>query len=469
MALGCNSSGDPMGASGSGGSSGAADTTETDADDGTGGTPGATTGADETGPGDEASGGSSSGPSPECEEDEDCERGSRCLNGAAGGYCCYAIAWDGSCCESGQCFEPDECGPSDSDPKCDENEVCENGSCFETAPIDACAEPSLSPISLPIPGLGDAAALIFAETDGTAGAELVTVAGATVTVSDAVQTGIPTTTTLTVPGKANLVGVVAADLDADGLDELVVVDAEGTVTLLHALGASTYSAIQAIGSSLRPPLQIAELDAVAGPELIGLSDDGYTAFAIGGLMLDNVGEPAPKDVGGISFDLAVGPLLTATDLAVSDDDGVILVSSPDAQTRRVDHIGSAQFVAIRDLDGDGLSELAIALPNAEDTVVKSWSQEALAAEDGEALRQTLPFVVGAHGWGNIDGDAPVEWIVASGTAVEVVQFGSTTCRQVLVSEVDADLVSVGDVDGDGVDEVVVRSEGGLVLLDALGD
>lgn len=464
MLTGCNSSGDSMGASGGGGSTGAAASTEPDT--GTGDTPGPTTGGDETsGPGGEASGGSSSEAPGECEEDQDCDRGSQCLSGPAGNYCCYAIAWDGSCCESGQCFSPDSCGPDqDSDAQCDANEVCEDGSCIDAAVIEACDDPDLSPISLPVPGLGDPVALLLAETDGTAGAELVTLSGATVTIADAIETGIPTTTAVTVPGKADLVDGVAADLDADGLDELLVVDAEGTVTVLHALGSSTYGAIQAIGSSLRPPLKIADLDAVIGPELIGISDDGYTAYSVEGLVLDNVGASAPKGV-STSFDLTTGSLLTATDLAVSDDDGVILVSSPAGDTLRVDDEGTAQRVAIEDLDGDGLGDLSIALPRAEDMVVKSWSPEALAAEDGQAQRWTLPLVVGAQGWGDIDGDAASEWIVASPTDVEVVHFGAMPCRQVLAAELETELMAVGDVDADGVDEVVVRGAGGFVLLD----
>ncbi len=452
--VGCGSSGDPTGGGGTGGET---DSPENPGEPGnaeSSGTPGATTGGDETSAGGNGSSESSDGSSAQCEGDEDCEQGSACI----GSRCCYAVAYDGSCCESGYCGDPNDCEVFG----CELDEVCTEHRCEEVEPLAACEDAFVSAISLPIPGLSDATIVLFAESDGSAGQELVALAESTVTVADAVPTGIPVLTTLEVPGKAALLGAVAADLDADGLDELLVVDAEGTVTLLHALGASTYEAVQAIGAGVEPPLVVADLDG-GGLGLIGRSAQGYTTFGIDGLALDAIGHAPPEGISGASF-LAVGALFSATDLAVRDAGGVAVVSSPDAQVQRVDPEGGQP--AIQDVDGDGLTELAIVTGGTEPTLIKLWSQEALSVEGGEAERGVLPVDGGVQAWGNIDGDQAAALLVASPTRVAVVRLGPGACYQWLGPASATDLLAAGDLDADGHDEVVLRGASGLVLLDA---
>lgn len=455
--VGCGSSGGSTGGGGTGGETDSPGDPGEPANDESSGTPGATTGGDETSAGGSGSSESSGGSSAQCDGDDDCDEGSACI----GTRCCYAVAYDGSCCESGYCGDPNDCEVFG----CEFDEVCTDHRCEEVEPLGECEDPFVPAISLPIPGLADATVVLFAESDGSAGQELVALADSTVTLADAVPTGIPVLTTLDVPGKSALVGAVAEDLDGDGLEELLVVDAEGTVTLLHALGASTYEAVQAIGAGVEPPLVVADLDG-DGLGVIGRSAQGYATFSINGLALDPVGHAPPEGISGASF-IAVGALFSATDLAVRDAGGVAVVSSPDAQVQRVDPEGGQP--AIQDVDGDGLTELAIVTAGTEATIVKLWSLEALSVEGGEAERDVLPVEAGAQAWGNIDGDEAAALLVASPTRVAVVRLGPGACYQWLGPVSATDLLAAGDLDGDGHDEVVIRGASGLVLLDASTD
>ena len=264
-------------------------------------------------------------------DDDECGEGSWCINER----CCYAVAWDGSCCESGQCDKPAECN---TDAGCEAGEQCEDGECIVVEPLSTCDTMGDLATSTSIPGIAGVVAVAIAESDGTAGLELIALSSTAVTIADGVETGTPSLTTVALTG-SQWSGLVAFDLDGDGLDDLLLVDDSGTVAALQAEGANDYTEVQSVDTALRPPLAVADVGGASGPELLGLSDDGYTVLSTAGVGVVPPGVAAPDGVADDVYSLDVGTMLAAaepSDVVVADASGVVVIGEAGPEVRRID-------------------------------------------------------------------------------------------------------------------------------------
>jgi hypothetical protein len=207
--------------------------------------------------------------------------------------------------------------------------------------------------------------------------------------------------------------VASGDVTGDGVPDLIVGASAHT-------GAPTTSAVYVVqgptvadastSGALVSISSVTQLDHLGmGVEVADLNDDGH-----GDLV---VAAPGWQGTGGVF--VYFGPL--AGGALTLDDADVTIVGSPGSR------LGSVDFDAVHgwDSDGDGVDELWIGAPLLHD---------AQGVATGGVLRFDGPLAAGVYGSG--DADAAVMGAVVGGS------FG-------------ASLALLGDVDGDGVDELAV--------------
>jgi hypothetical protein len=287
-----------------------------------------------------------------------------------------------------------------------------------------------------------------------------------------------------VGGLAPEAGIVAADLDGDGVSEIVGVLADARVAAWSADGVERWRSTLDAGSRYAQPV-VADLDGDGAPEVVVVGGvvtaDGDAALTFPPepavpytepTVADLDGDGAPELMVGTGVFSADGALRWRSDVVGTDghwwvpvDGGVVLVAEgvlvgydPDGvELLRVD---DASFPGVgpparTDLDGDLVPDL-VWIGGSE---VVAWSHDGLPLWD--ALITDWSGLAGVSAW-DADADGVDDVLVADEQAFVVLdgRTGDERFRdEARGSGTVYELPAPADVDGDGFGDVVVPSDG----------
>ncbi len=229
-----------------------------------------------------------------------------------------------------------------------------------------------------------------------------------------------------VPG--NAFEIVAGDMDGDGLDEIVLVDAIGRVRRATAVaGSIELHDIGNLGDNMRSPLALADLDGDGALEILGAGERAMHVLSFSGAerqswpyayALDPGMSPAPEP-NGISGTALVADLDgdTVMEVLLHSTSGALLVWDRDGRRRpdleTTTPAGAVMSPTLADLDGDGRPELAAM---ARFDRVQTWD----AAAESLTTQEVTDFAVWSHPqagetlWGVLGGDPGHSFLASAG-------------------------------------------------------
>jgi hypothetical protein len=309
-----------------------------------------------------------------------------------------------------------------------------------------------------LPLAGPAGALALADVDGDGVDEIVLIqnqealevrfrdgAGG-IAAAPEIRVGIAT-------GAADL---AAADLDGDGDEEVAVAHGSGVAVASFAGRAIEpvehlvlNAAVRSVAAGEIDGAGGRELAAALGAELAILRFDGRAVVVADSLPLGS----RPRQVLLADFDGERGDDLAAINV---DRNVSIFLNRGRGQfgaPRNFFAGGLPQAAAAVDADGDGRSDLAVAVVSPSSLALY------LSRGDGfaEPIRRDLPARPSDLGSADLDGDGAPDWIVALGpTGLAYALGGGGALTAFLPIEVrPAQWLEVVDLDGDGVDEIAL--------------
>ncbi len=294
---------------------------------------------------------------------------------------------------------------------------------------------------------------------------------------------------------------IVADLDADGLPEVIVVMEDkainmldpfgltGRLVVLHGDGSPAWDVPDAeIGSGSAPA--VGDLDGDGFPEIVGIrtvashpqfdaSKGDYRLVA-----WDNEGTELWESVGfkGLDFDQSTSPSIADMDgdgapeivagrVIFNWDGSVRGVGENGHGSYGITHLGNgtvceASVSAVADLDLDGTMEVIVG--------------DAIYGPDGTAIWHDATAQDGMISVANLDPDAEGEFIAITGSSVYARDTdGSLLWGPVKIGEQDYDgdgesdgniaaPAGIEDIDGDGIPEIVTAAGSELVALHSNG-
>ncbi|MBK6920797.1 MAG: hypothetical protein IPH07_25600 [Deltaproteobacteria bacterium] len=394
---------------------------------------------------------------PQCVADADCDAGYDCIDGMceyACNYCCGASP-DGEnhfrCSEEGfyECFDDVECGPG---------YVCENHYCVVEPGRDCGQLPSFAgSISLSFTEPEPIADLQYASAGG--------VPGLLVTHGNRVSRVTAGGTTPLIDAEAVVAAVLVADLDGDGLGDVIVATAGPEPALTPWLAdAGGFVASAAVPMNVLS-LATADLDGDAGLDVLARTDTGILRLQVDAgalappqaLVAGTIGAMATLDrdldgrtdvaafvdggygvwsADGSSFglDAPAGPIdpvsLHAANfagtavsdvLAIVPDFTTLVWTGIDGNTQpQLDgHQGLALTAIDADLDGDGTADLVVGRTDAVLTVIYGGPfhpklSSPLLECPSESLVPALHLAAGDH-----DGDGDLDLAYSDGSTLHV--------------------------------------------------
>lgn len=374
---------------------------------------------------------------PECYVDDDCGPGMICVN-----YYC----------------EPEPFGECRTSSECEFNEYCDdNGACVGVQLPAQCLAPALQQIPLPDEAGGVVVALKFVDVDADAQQELVLLRDDAIVVID-LMAGEQA---ITVPhGAFELDGLAATDVELDGTIDLVATSSiklNSRVFLGDGMGGF-------IDTGTGPAMTLDHAHGIDFP--FGLGELVARTAADEAVILSNFVQQGP-DIEvlypGPIEGLAVGDFDgDSTDEAVSLTFCTPLVHQ-DGGLQSFDAFGPPGpcSIAVGDFDGDPIDDIVIVRADASFSVVN------VLAPPGAELK--FVGLAGAHqAAAPIDfGDSPYTLIVQAGAELGYLftdPQSQTWCRGELDELPPVARFAVGDVDGDGDDELATVDQDGAVAL-----
>lgn len=402
-----------------------------------------------------------------CTEDADCEPDSQeCVRGECvprDDSKCYYESYNG-CCEYGDGFGG--CADCESQDDCDgDYPVCKGlepvGYCAHGSYISECFG-RLEPVLIPLPdtSVDGATALAFVDADADAPQDLVAVVEGEVRLLLGPATA-PAATLEHGTGVAQ--AVVGGDFDGDG-DGDIVVSTTGPDLLTVLLGDG--SGVFSIAASTSLP--------AAAPTIIAgdFDDDGNDD--IGALAGQQLAVLLSDGVGGFSDPLALTPDSTVTsvtsgemnvdgrvDLAFDLAGEVTVWLGNGSGDATIEAMGdAARFsdatvtVASRQRPGAADTRVFALLGLPERTLTTQWRYPSAANSQGGLRGLSGQFVLAAGLQYDRGGETDVA--VAGGGGLAVVAWDDISlCLTPISVGHPTDVLATGDIDGDGLDEIVV--------------
>ena len=275
--------------------------------------------------------------------------------------------------------------------------------------------------------------------------------------------------------------VIAADMNGDGIPDLVEANTTNSVGILLGNGNGTFQAVQTFATNV-PPVSVAVADVNGDGKLDVAVVAGNSTSTVGVLLGNGNGTLQPQHT--YSVGTSGGPYSVAladingdgrTDIVVANHitrNAGVLFGNGDgtfgtANTFNTD--GYPQSVAVADLNGDGRPDIIIANPYSSDVSVLLSNGKGTFQPQQTYAAGNQPFSVAV---GDVNGDGILDLVAAnpisnspSGphTFAVLLGNGDGTFQSASLTSTNAisNSASLADVNGDGKLDVLVANTSGL--------
>ncbi len=404
---------------------------------------------------------------PECLNPSQCPVHHSCIDGTCVPEDCLYETPEGDCCWFPEC-EYEDCRD---DAECDSDQYCGTPwGCESPKPLPECdGRLELVPLPLPEPSAPQLLSVSLVDVDAYPGHELILMQG------QAIELLSPHASAPAVIPSADggdILDVASADLDGDGLTDLVMTDDAGHITVMLGTAEGSFApqpaGLEVEGATRLEPLQF---DSDGAMDLLVLRADGGAELHFGGRLAQfhrSAEIPTPTPI--VSLDVGVLGGVDNHDFALQNaTEGQLHLGnsfSDPASTglfdRRYPH--AERHILLADLDGDGIDETFGYSAINDFVAIERWKYNEFL-DDGDAVFRSASMA----GAGDLDGDG-LEDIVLAGGATATLLLAEVSedsleiqlCQLPLELPLSASQLLVGDLDGDARAEIVL-SDGRSVL------
>lgn len=389
-------------------------------------------------------------PQRDCYDDSDCGYGYDCIDYVCvedyycASYCCY----DG-CCGSGcyyeECYDDNDCG---------DGALCENygyGECVGFPSPEQCGDPlELQGDELPLMG-SEIVSLTFVEDASGSALVIGRSDGA-----DILQTGIPSSERLILPG-GPIVDAAGADFDGDGDLDIALLQNDGAQSQIQRAlgdGGGTFS----LGAPIFLDGNVLDVESLGGgpPDIvIARANEDVQVLLNGGM--GTFDPPAVLGLGEADS-IATGRfgLDDFDDVAASWETSRIVVRTEEGDYNGDYNGRPGRTLHAVELDGSGSQHPVGVTPISSNWTLLELSSWSLGNQGIALYANTTASDVG-----DVDGDGAEDIVMLGGGYIYVARGGLDRLFVRCFDEVPVKLlyshVAVGDLDGDGLDDIVAAT------------